>query len=58
MIFLAIIVMLLFIPIAVGLALFIIVPDWFQQNRKAIIISIGIIDFFLFAAVVLLLFGI
>ncbi len=58
MIFLAIIVMLLFIPIAVGLALFIIVPDWFQQNRKAIIISIGIFDFLLFAAVVLLLFGI
>ncbi len=57
-IFLAIIIMVLFIPIAVGLALFIIVPDWFRANRNAVIIGIGIADFLLFAAMVLLLFGI
>ncbi|MEP2102933.1 MAG: hypothetical protein ABJP02_05710 [Parasphingorhabdus sp.] len=57
-IFLAIIIMVLFIPIAVGLALFIIVPDWFQKNRTAVIIGIGIADFLLFAAVVLLLFAV
>lgn len=58
MIFLAILIMVLFIPIAIGLALFIIVPDWFQKNRKAVIIGIGIADFLLFAAVVLLLFAV
>lgn len=58
MIFLAIIVLLLFIPIAVGLALFIIVPDWFQQNRSVIIISVGVTVFLMFTAVVLLFFAI
>ncbi|GAA0470581.1 hypothetical protein GCM10009096_09340 [Parasphingorhabdus litoris] len=58
MIFLAIIIMVLFVPIAVGLALFIIVPDWFQENRNSVIIGIGIADFLLFAAIVLLLFGV
>jgi len=58
MIFLAIVVLVLFIPIAVGLALFIIVPDWFRANRNAVIIGIGIADFLLFAAMILLLFGI
>ncbi len=57
-IFLAIIVMILFIPIAVGLALFIIVPDWFRANRNAVIIGIGIADFLIFAAMVLLFVGI
>lgn len=50
--------MVLFIPIAVGLALFIIVPDWFRANRNAVIIGIGIAEFLLFVAMVLLLFGI
>ncbi|WP_162559086.1 hypothetical protein [Sphingorhabdus sp. EL138] len=58
MIFLAIIVMLLFVPIAIGLGLFIIAPDWSQENRQTIIISIGIVDFLLFAAVILLFFAI
>lgn len=58
MIFLAIIIMVLFIPIAVGLALFIIVPDWFRANRNAVIIGIGIADFILFAAIFVLLFGV
>ncbi len=57
-IFLAIIIMVLFIPIAVGLALFIIVPDWFRANRNAVIIGIGIADFILFAAIVVLFFGV
>lgn len=58
LIFFAIIIMVLFIPIAVGLALFIIVPDWFRANRNAVIIGVAIADFLLFAAMVLLLFGI
>ncbi|WP_422343369.1 hypothetical protein [Parasphingorhabdus sp.] len=57
-IFLAIIIMVLFIPIAVGLALFIIVPDWFRANRNAVIIGIGIADFLMFAAIVVLFFGV
>jgi hypothetical protein len=50
--------MILFIPIAVGLALFIIVPEWFRANRNAVIIGIGIADFILFAAIFVLLFGV
>lgn len=57
-IFLAIILMVLFIPVAIGLALFIIVPDWFRANRTAVIVGVGVADFLLFAAMVLLLFGI
>ncbi|MEH6757691.1 MAG: hypothetical protein V7676_09270 [Parasphingorhabdus sp.] len=58
MIFLAIIVMVLFVPVAVGLALFIIIPDWFQQNRAAVITGVAIADFLLISAIVLLIFGI
>ena len=58
MIFLAIIIMALFVPIAVGLALFIILPDWFQKNRTAVIAGVAIADFLLFAAIVVLIFGI
>lgn len=57
-IFLAIIILVLFIPIAIGLAIFIIAPDWFRANRNAVIVGIGIADFLLLAAMALLLLGI
>ncbi len=57
-IFLAIVVMILFIPIAVGLMIFFIAPDWFQANRNAVIIGVGIADFLLFAAIAVLFLAI
>ncbi|MEP3227306.1 MAG: hypothetical protein ABJO01_15110 [Parasphingorhabdus sp.] len=56
-IILAILIMILFIPVAIGFALYIIVPDWFQAHRNQVIIGVGLADFILFAALIILFFG-
>ncbi|QJB68571.1 hypothetical protein [Parasphingorhabdus halotolerans] len=57
LIVLAIAVMILFMPVAIGVGIKILAPEWYLANRRNIILTLGVIIAVLLIGILVIFFG-
>ena len=57
LIVLAIAVMILFMPVAIGVGIKILAPDWYVANRRNILLTLGLVMVVLLIGILVIFFG-
>ena len=57
LIVLAIAVMILFMPVAIGVGIKILAPDWYVANRRNIVLTLGLVMVVLLIGILVIFFG-